>query len=253
MKRLKQMVTLFTAVSLVLISGLFVLFGASIGVLFISTQIIMINGLLWLYYFNKVKSKYYLSLMIKGLSLIYVLFLISFVTVLSLIMSQLQADDSHVDIDYVIVLGAGLTGEGKLSLTLQQRVDRAYDYAVQHPHVPIILSGGVGIDAEISEAEAMGQYLIEKGIPPEQLIYENRATTTEENLRYSTELIPLENKAIKVLIITSDYHMYRALWISKKQGYETYGLAAHSPLFVKVNYLIREYFGLIKTMLNTMS
>lgn len=88
--------------------------------------------------------------------------------------------------DYIIILGAGLQGTKPTPL-LRGRIDKAVDlWNRQDGHGLFIVSGGQGADEEISEAEAMKRYLIEvRGVPADDIIKEDRSTTTLENLRNS--------------------------------------------------------------------
>lgn len=100
------------------------------------------------------------------------------------------------------------------------------------------MSGGQGEGESISEAQAMGRYLID----------ERQSTMTQENLRYSKALID-EAKTVehpRVLIVTSDYHMFRATWIAQSVPIRSVGLPSPSPLFVRINYMVREYFAVVQ-------
>lgn len=122
--------------------------------------------------------------------------------------------------DAVIVLGAGLRGE-KLSLILRNRLDAAVEYYNENPEVVIVVSGGQGPDEDIPEAEAMERYLYEQGIPLNKIIKEDKSTSTEENFKFSKEL--LENRFDEdytVGFITDDFHIYRAGKTAERVGFE---------------------------------
>ena len=90
--------------------------------------------------------------------------------------------------DAVIVLGAGLRGEN-LSLILRNRLDAAVEYYNENPEAVIVVSGGQGPDEDIPEAEAMERYLYEQGVPLNKIIKEDKSTSTEENFKFSKELL----------------------------------------------------------------
>ena len=69
-------------------------------------------------------------------------------------------------------------------------------------------SGGQGSDEIISEGEAMKRYLLEQGIPEEQIMPETKSTNTLENMKFSKELIG-DNDA-KVAFSTTNYHVFRS-------------------------------------------
>lgn len=191
----------------------------------------------------------------KIITILYVLGLCTGLVLMLLISTEFNSDVSEeVEIDYVLILGAGLNGK-QISKRLEGRLEQGYAYLNQHPDSQAVLSGGQGPDEEISEAKAMGLYLIGRGISPDRLIYEDVSTSTLENFTFSKEVI--EKTAglseSKVLIVTSDYHMYRAKMIAKALGYECYGLTSKNPFMVKINYLLRESLALVKDQLYLVS
>ena len=105
-----------------------------------------------------------------------------------LIISEFKSDvQNYKIIDYTIILGAGLDG-AQVSTRLKKRLDEAYN-ALNSIDVPIIVSGGQGPDELVTEAYAMSEYLIEKGIKRERLILEDQSTSTQENLLFSSKYI----------------------------------------------------------------
>lgn len=162
------------------------------------------------------------------------------------IRSMMQKPDP--DLDYIIVLGAQVKGN-KPSLSLQYRIDEAAGYLRENPETKAILSGGKGSGEAISEARCMRQELEKMGVSGERLIEESRSTSTQENIAYSNELIQEDNKkeSIKVGIVTNDFHIYRGTAIAKKKmDCEIYGIPAKSNTFLQLNYMVREFFGIVK-------
>lgn len=88
----------------------------------------------------------------------------------------------------MIVLGAGLRKD-KPSMLLRYRLDKAYEYAAEHPDLLIVTSGGQGRDEWIPEGQAMRDYLIEKGLPADRVLAENKSTSTEENFAFSLDIL----------------------------------------------------------------
>lgn len=152
----------------------------------------------------------------------------------------MKADGSY---DYVLILGAKVNGEIP-SLSLRYRLESAVDYAIQYPHVKLVLSGGQGKDEGISEAEAMYRYLKEHEIAENRLVIEDQSTSTYENLQFSQKIIP---EVSGVTIISSDYHLARARFLAKQLGWESDIVAAKTPESVKAKVLIRERLALLKT------
>lgn len=150
------------------------------------------------------------------------------------------SDDT--DCDYLIVLGAGVNGTVP-SLTLQYRLDAAYQYLTAHPDTICILSGGQGPREDITEAECMFRYLTQRGIPEEQLLLEDKATSTQENLAFSREMIP-DPQSASIGILSSEYHLFRARLMARDQGFEPVLIPACTQMVpLRVNYYLREIAG----------
>lgn len=149
--------------------------------------------------------------------------------------------------DYVVVLGAAVKGD-TLSVSARNRLDTAYVYLEQHPHIKVIVSGGQGRGENVSEASAMGDYLLARGIAPARILYENQSTTTVENISFSKKIAEADmpGQQPHVLIVTSDYHMLRAKLICQRLGVDYAGLSSHSSPALAINYSIREYFAMLK-------
>lgn len=149
--------------------------------------------------------------------------------------------------DYAIVLGAQWKWNGP-SLVLKKRLDAANIYLQNNPNTKVIVSGGQGFNEPISEAEGMKQYLINAGIEEDRIITEALSTSTSENLKYSSSLLDIEQS--QVVIITSDFHVFRGCAIARKCGYKKVtGLAAPSVYTMLPNNLLREFMGVWKDWL----
>jgi len=146
------------------------------------------------------------------------------------------------DFDYVIIHGAGLIGGRKVSKLLADRIDKAIMVYTKDPTPPFLIpSGGKGYDEEVSEAEAMSEYLREKGIPEEKILLEDKSTTTFENLENSKEIIDSLPGRKYVALVTSNYHVYRALRYCRKIGLKCVGIGSHVAFYYWPSALIREY------------
>jgi len=163
-----------------------------------------------------------------------------------LIISEFKSDvKDYKKIDYAIILGAGLDG-AQVSTRLKKRLDEAYN-VLNSLEIPIIVSGGQGPDELVTEAYAMSEYLIEKGIKRERLILEAQSTSTQENLLFSSKYI--QSSKNNLLIITSDYHMFRAKMLGKRLGYKVQGISAKSLRKKLPKQFIREIFAVLKDLI----
>lgn len=147
--------------------------------------------------------------------------------------------------DYIIVLGAAVHGSVP-SLTLKERLDATYNYLSQYPDAICVVSGGQGSGEDITEAACMSQYLIEKGINPDRILLEDKATSTKENIQFSLDLIEDTTgvRPKKAGIVSSEYHLYRAGLLAKTQSLESVGIPATTRIVpLRINYFLREIAG----------
>ena len=70
----------------------------------------------------------------------------------------------------------------------------------------------------------MEKYLLEKGIPAEKIIREDKSATTFENLRNSKAIIDSQTGSKYTALVTSNYHVYRALRYCRKIGLKCTGI-----------------------------
>jgi uncharacterized SAM-binding protein YcdF (DUF218 family) len=173
-----------------------------------------------------------------ALLLLFACVLLSFIIVQSRILYDMRGTPNS-GADYVMVLGCQVVGE-YASLPLLSRGYTAIRYLNRNPETKVVLSGGQGHGERISESEALRRLLQENKIDKERILLEDRSRNTKENLKLSHELYNLTDK--NVVIVTSDYHMFRALSVAKKLGYtDVAGLPARSQRSVLPAFLLREY------------
>lgn len=144
--------------------------------------------------------------------------------------------------EYIVVLGAGLHGS-RPSMTLSDRLAAAEAYLRKNPNSICVVSGGQGPGEDMTEAACMGQILAQRGISPDRIWLEERATSTYENLRFSLELIRQKTgkQPERLGIVSSEYHIYRACQTGKRLGITPVGIPAetsYTSLFI--NYFLRE-------------
>ncbi len=151
------------------------------------------------------------------------------------------------NLDYVVVMGAHVKGDVP-SKALELRLKAALKYARENEDTTLILSGGQGSGEDITEAKCMENYLTAHGIPEERLVLEEKSTRTKENLKFSDDLTGCGKKNTGIL--SNNFHVYRAVELARKLGYEyPYGIAASSDPIMQVHYVVREVAALIKEML----
>ena len=148
------------------------------------------------------------------------------------------------DFDYVIIHGSGLLDGSRVSKLLADRIDKAIQVYHRDPTPPVLIpSGGKGSDESISEGEAMEKYLLEKGIPAEKIVREDQSATTFENLKNSKAIIDARGGSRYTALVTSNYHVYRAMRYCKKIGLRCVGIGSHVAFYYWPSALIREYIA----------
>ena len=197
-------------------------------------------------------------------------------TVLQILILSRIPQVAESGLEYVIVLGASVKGDepGK---TLRLRLDKAAEYAAQNPETTLILSGGRSENDEVVEAVAMRNYLLEKGVPDDRMVLEVQSLSTVENIAYSRILIenmrmqkkeenhqkdrtlpaylpfvmgPEHKSTHQIGILTSNFHLYRALQIARKQGMEEVcGIASPSDKMLFFHLCFRDGLAILKERL----
>lgn len=142
--------------------------------------------------------------------------------------------------DYIIVLGAGLIG-ARVTPLLAARIDKGIELLARNPRAVLILSGGQGPGEDLAEGRAMADYAVRKGVDPEKIMVEDQSGSTEENLRFSRELMSGEKP--RVILVTTAYHVFRALLLARQQGLKCVGFGAKTRWYFTLNALLREFAG----------
>lgn len=181
---------------------------------------------------------------LAAVAVLLAMFCIYAATVTVLVVHGFSASESIPQDTPAVVLGCAVNGE-KPSLMLQKRIDAAFDYLTENPQAVCILSGGKGDGENISEAQAMYNTLVEKGIAPERLYLEDDSTTTAENLRFSKEILEENGMGDTVVLITTDFHQFRAGLLAKNEGLTAYKVCSRSGAFALSTFIVREWFTVI--------
>jgi len=156
-----------------------------------------------------------------ALSALVLLFIAAYLVSLSLRIRKQSVRDEANRADVIIVMGAA-EYRGKPSPVLRARLDHAVDLYRSH-YAPLILTtGGAGGDPTFTEAEVGRLYLIDRGVPPEQVIVENQGETTAQSLATAFEI--MERMNLRSCIVVSDgYHIFRAKKYLQAEGLTVFG------------------------------
>jgi uncharacterized SAM-binding protein YcdF (DUF218 family) len=159
--------------------------------------------------------------------------------------------DPEGDFPCLIVLGAGIRTDGSVTAALAGRLNTATAYLSSHPATMVIVSGGHGRFTPFPESRAMAAYLRDRGISRERIIEEENSLDTIQNLRFSGRILRERTGGnISAAILTSDFHLSRALFLAKRMGYTSFkGISSPSPYLLRPNLYAREIFATVKLCL----
>lgn len=196
------------------------------------------------------KTRGWANALRKGLLILFSLGLMLFAVMEGYVLAHDETDRER-EVSAVIVLGAGVNGRVP-SLSLQKRLEAAFEYVADKPDIPIVVTGGQGRGEEITEARCMADWLTANGIEEERIILEEQARDTQENLDFSLSLLREMgvDTTDNIAVVSSDYHLARAGLLFGTPNMVP--VAAHMPARfwpLTVNYYVREAFGVAYTML----
>lgn len=132
------------------------------------------------------------------------------------------------DYDALIVLGAQVKPDGTLSLQLQWRLDAAVKAWKAHP-CWVVVCGARGSNEPIEEAYAMRDYLIGQGVDAQWILTDPDSYNTRQNINNAVMLLA-DKHVERVAIVTSDYHVPRAMAIAEDAGLDACGIPAPTKL-----------------------
>ena len=146
----------------------------------------------------------------------------------------------------LIVLGGILRHGYQLSDAVKRRLNIAIKvYKNQNNKPKIIVSGGMIRKQEITEAEAMKKYLLEKRINENDIIEENNSKNTLENFKFSKKKLDELKISENIAFVTNNFHILRSKIYSKKAGIKADGISASTRWYYYLDALMNEYLALI--------
>ena len=125
------------------------------------------------------------------------------------------------DVDAILVLGCGVRPDGTPSLMLQDRLEMGLTL-YEAGAAPKLLMCGDHSRAEYDEVNAMKDYVVERGVPSEDVFLDHAGFSTYESMYRARDVF----QAKKILIVSQRYHLYRAIYDARALGLDAYGVAA---------------------------
>ena len=132
-----------------------------------------------------------------------------------------DVSDTTGGYDCILILGAGVHEDGKPSLMLKDRLERGIDLYKAGISEKIIVSGDHGT-VGYDEVNVMKNYLIDAGIPSENIFMDHAGFSTYESIYRARDIFCVKS----MVIVTQKYHLYRALYIAKEFGLDAVGVPA---------------------------
>lgn len=125
------------------------------------------------------------------------------------------------DIDCIIVLGCKVEADGRPAPMLTDRLERGIALYQAGAAPKLLMSGDHG-QAEYDEVNAMKQYAIDAGVPSSDIFMDHAGFSTYETMYRAGAVFD----AKRVLVVTQEYHLYRALYLARALGLDAYGVPA---------------------------
>jgi uncharacterized SAM-binding protein YcdF (DUF218 family) len=236
MKKILKII-LFAVGGLLLLNALLLPFVSNFHSGIIIEGAIAVALLLYAFFFEKLKKPVHIIMCVLCfIPLLFAAFLAAYG----------NDDNAGYDEDAVIVLGAGIQGE-TVSGKLAKRLDETVAYYNENTKAVIIVCGGQGPQEDITEALAMERYLTGKGIPKDRILKEERSASTYENFAYAkTILADRFPQGFSSVLITNDFHVYRAVKIASRAGFSAKHIGARTDWYTAPADYLREMTAIVK-------
>lgn len=142
-----------------------------------------------------------------------------------------ETEAAKLDADCILVLGCGVREDGTPSLMLRDRLETGVALYEAGAAPKLLMSGDHG-RKDYDEVNLMKDYAMEKGIPSEDIFMDHAGFSTYDSMVRARDIFCAKT----VVIVSQEYHLYRALYLAEKLGLEAYGVPA-----LDVNYRGQAY------------
>ena len=184
--------------------------------------------------------------------------IISVINLCFILNPVLASEDDEVD--YVILLGGGISKDGKLPKSVVARGEKAAEYLNQHRNAVCVVTGGTLHFLPVAEAPELKKLLVKNGVEPDKILVEDQALDTIQNFQYSCKMLAdfegVSQQQIldsRIAVVTSYFHLRRAERLAKRMGFTCIkGVGSKTPPFNVVHTYVREICAYIKLNLRIM-
>lgn len=179
--------------------------------------------------------------------------LILFITITNVYMVQSSKNKIVADLqlkqitaDCILILGAGVWEGNKPSPMLKDRLDKGLELYKKDVSSKILVSGDHG-QSHYDEVNVMKKYLVDAGVPSQDVFMDHAGFITYDSMYRAKDIFNVK----KAVVVTQEYHLYRALYICEQLGIEAYGAEAYPYVYPGAKMrTIREWFARDKAILS---
>ena len=125
------------------------------------------------------------------------------------------------DVDCILVLGCGVWEDGTPSHMLEDRLKMSMELYQLGASDTLLMTGDHGRE-DYDEVDAMKSYAVAAGVASSRVFMDHAGFSTYESLYRAKEIF----QARKIIIVSQEYHLYRAIYIARQLGLDAYGVAA---------------------------
>ncbi|WP_132251874.1 SanA/YdcF family protein [Natranaerovirga pectinivora] len=142
----------------------------------------------------------------------------------------IMTKDNVFEADAILILGALVYQSGNVSNILEDRLKVGVELYEMGKAPKLLLSGDNG-QLDYDEVNAMKNYVVARGIPEEDVFMDHAGFSTYESVYRAKEIFQVE----RLIIVTQEYHLKRALYVSKKLGIEAQGVTSDLRTYPKMS------------------
>jgi len=142
----------------------------------------------------------------------------------------------------ILVLGAGINKDGSPSKILRDRLDTAIDLYEAGVAPKLIMSGDNSIST-YNEVMAMCNYVAEQGVDRDDIFCDHSGVNTYNSMYRAYHVFGVR----RCVVVTQEYHLYRAVYLAKGFDMQAYGVPADRHDYQNMDrYESREFLARIK-------
>ncbi len=132
-----------------------------------------------------------------------------------------SGEAQKLDADCILVLGCRVHEDGSPSLMLADRLEKGIELYESGASARLLMSGDHG-RSEYDEVNTMKAFAVEQGVPSEAVFMDHAGFSTYDSIYRAKDVF----RAEKIIVVSQEYHLSRALYIAERLGLDAYGVAA---------------------------